>query len=471
MDVTELLSIFHHLGFPLEGKKLLLGVSGGADSICLLDLLSDIKTKIIVAHFNHHLREASNLDAELVQRTAGKYKFPFEYGEDDIEQLADKMHRSVEEQGRISRYEFLFKVAGRYKADAVAVAHNADDQVETILMHFLRGCGLAGLRGMTALSFDHPWKSTIPVIRPLLYSKKTEILSYCKKKRLEFNEDQSNCNTAFFRNRVRNELIPLLETYNPQVKDHLLRLGDITSADYQLLEEYGNQHWQDCVLETGNDFILLDVVKLLMLPKSQSRWIAQKVFHYLKPQDRDIDFDSVARFQEFLKNPPKTGRMNWIKNITFTLDGNDLYITDRLGPALDSKYPQMKTDSIEWSGKGNIALSEKYSIGGQVVDWDGISEIPEDQSQAWIDFDTVHPPLTIRKWKFGDRFEPLGFAGKTVKISDFWNNVHLPKRVRKFYPVIECSGQIIWLPGLRLAQSVAVSKKTKNLLMVKLLKK
>lgn len=471
MEIKGILSIFHNLEFPLEGKTIVLGVSGGADSICLMDLFSQLKIHFFVAHFNHQLRKESSHDARFVQRQATSLHFPFESGAEDIQKLAKRMHRSVEEQGRISRYEFLFRIAEQRKADAVAVAHNADDQVETILMHFLRGCGLAGLRGMTPLSFDHPWKSRIPLIRPLLNIKKAEILAYCNEKHLEYVEDESNRDSAFFRNRIRNELIPFLETYNPKLKNHLLSLGDIAQTDYQVLENYSNQTWRACMLEIGKNYVLLDAQKIHLLPQSQSRWIVQRVFHHLKPEGRDIDFESVARFLEFIQRPSKTGKMDWIKDITLTLDDTTLYACDQSGPALDSRYPQIYSEFIRWTGTGEIALSKKYAIHGEITKLDGDVKIPDDSAQAWMDLDTIRTPIVIRKWKFGDRFEPFGFAGRTIKLSDFWNNVHLPKRARKYYPVLESGGQIIWIPGLRLAQSVAISDKTKKMLIMNLIKK
>jgi tRNA(Ile)-lysidine synthase len=471
MEIKGLLSIFHNLEFPLEGKTIVLGVSGGADSICLMDLFSQLKIHLIVAHFNHQLRKESFNDARFVQHQATSLHFPFETGSEEVRKLAKKMHRSVEEQGRISRYEFLFRIAEQYKADAVAVAHNADDQVETILMHFLRGCGLAGLRGMTPINYYHPWKSRIPLIRPLLSIKKAEILEYCNAKHLEFVEDASNRDSAFFRNRIRNELIPLLETYNPKLKNHLLSLGNIAQTDYQLLENFANPNWQDCMLEIGQNFVLLNAHKILLLPQSQSRWIVQRVFHHLKPEDREIDFASVARFLEFIQSPSRTGKIDWIKNITLTLDDTTLYACDQSGPALDFTYPQINSEYIHWTGTGEVALSKKYAIRGKIIKLDGDVRIPVDSAQAWMDLDTIRTPIVIRRWKFGDRFEPFGFAGRTVKLSDFWNNAHLPKRARKNYPVLESGGQIIWIPGLRLAQSVAVSDKTKKMLILSLIKK
>lgn len=471
MEIEKLLSIYQNLGFPLEGKTIVLGVSGGADSICLMDILSQLQIKTIVAHFNHQLRKESTHDAEFVCQKAKRLHFPFELGAEDIQTLSNKLHRSIEEQGRISRYEFLFRVAEKHNADAVAVAHNADDQVETILMHFLRGCGLAGLRGMIPLSFDHPWKTRIPLIRPLLKYRKVEILKYCSERKLDFVEDESNRDSAFYRNRIRNELIPILETYNPKLKNHLLSLGEITLADYQLLENYSKQNWQACMLELGKNYVLLDKKKILMLPQSQCRWIIQRVFQHLKPDERDIDFISVAHFLEFIQNPSRTGKTDWIKGITLSMDDSTLYASDETGPALDSNYPQMNSESIRWTGTGEITLSANYAIRGEIIKLDSDKKIPKDATQAWMDLDTIRFPLIIRKWKPGDRFEPLGFKGKTVKLSDFWNNVHLAKRTRKYYPVIESGGRIIWIPGLRLAQGVAVSDKTKKLLVMTLIKK
>ena len=197
----------------LPDKQILVGVSGGADSLCLLDILIRLGYPVLVAHFNHLLRPEASDDARAVEGIADMLKVPLVLGEGSANDYAQEHNLSIEESARNLRYRFLFKRAEIHDAKAVAVAHNADDQVETVLMHLLRGAGLDGLTGMPYRALPNPWSETIPLVRPLLGIWRTEIETYCTERELNPVIDRSNIDTTFFRNRLRHELIPELDTY------------------------------------------------------------------------------------------------------------------------------------------------------------------------------------------------------------------------------------------------------------------
>jgi tRNA(Ile)-lysidine synthase len=195
-----------------KDQPILVGVSGGPDSLCLLSRLHEAGWRVIAAHFNHHLRTEAAEEAAAVEELAARMQVAFVGGAADVRQYAAERKLSIEAAARDLRYRFLFEQARRDAAQAVAVGHTADDQVETVLMHFLRGAGLNGLKGMQYRSFLREYDVALPLVRPLLDMWRADTAAYCVEHGLSPHYDASNESTDFLRNRLRNELIPLLET-------------------------------------------------------------------------------------------------------------------------------------------------------------------------------------------------------------------------------------------------------------------
>ncbi|MFN3492159.1 MAG: tRNA lysidine(34) synthetase TilS, partial [Anaerolineales bacterium] len=196
-----------------KDKTIIVGVSGGPDSLCLMEVLRQAGYQIIVAYFDHKLRPESQADGRMVEKTATRLMLRCVMDGADVQAHAEKNKLSVEEAARNLRYRFMFDLARKYKAQAVAVGHTADDQVETILMHFLRGSGMNGLKGMSYRSIIKSFDSEIPVIRPLLDVWREETVVYCAVNGLRPHYDSTNDSLNFQRNRIRHLLIPTLETY------------------------------------------------------------------------------------------------------------------------------------------------------------------------------------------------------------------------------------------------------------------
>lgn len=215
-----------------------IGVSGGPDSLCLLDLARQISTlDIIVAHFNHKLRPEADREAEIVRQVAEQIGLPFVTDSADVQVYASENRLSLEEAARLLRYRFLFAQARIQHAGLVAVGHTADDQVETILMHFLRGAGLAGLKGMAGRACPNEFDREIPLVRPILHLWRRETESYCHEHNLHPINDPSNTDETYFRNRLRHNLIPELENYNPRFKNVLLRTAEALAGDYEVVAD------------------------------------------------------------------------------------------------------------------------------------------------------------------------------------------------------------------------------------------
>ena len=228
-----------------RSDRLLVGVSGGPDSLCLLHMLHSIGYELIAAHVNHQLRPEAFDEAQYVKQFSADRGIEFISTEVDVERLASEHSLSLEEAARNVRYRYLFEQADKMAVVAVLVGHTADDQVETILMHLLRGSGLSGLRGMEYRLLPNPWSDRIPLVRPLLSTWRSDILQYLTENKIEPVIDQSNLDTAFFRNHLRHDLLPLLDSFHPGVRQNLLRLGVTVRDDFVVLQQLVDQAWDD----------------------------------------------------------------------------------------------------------------------------------------------------------------------------------------------------------------------------------
>ena len=252
-------------------NKVVVGVSGGPDSLCLLDLLARVKLPVLVAHYDHHLRPESGEDALRVRQAAARYGFPFFLGESDVAAYARQQKASIEEAARDCRYRFLFETAVNQQAEAVLVAHTADDQVETVLMHLLRGSGLAGLKGMTYRCVLETWNDRIPLLRPLLAYWREDILTYCQERGLQPVMDATNADITYFRNRLRHELIPYLSEYNPQFKRVLWRMALNLGGDFELVQDLTQHQAEALILAVESDAVVLKYTDLKLLNSGLQR--------------------------------------------------------------------------------------------------------------------------------------------------------------------------------------------------------
>ena len=231
-----------------RADRLVIGVSGGADSLALLTALAADGWDVHAAHFNHRLRDNADEDAEFVQVFCQKRSIPCVIGSGQTPVFAEEQSLNVEEAARRLRYRFLFETAAAKKAAAVVTAHHADDQVETVLLHLLRGTGLDGLTGM-AYRTGTEWHPKIPLVRPMLGVWREEIDAYLEQRGLSPQVDPSNLDTGYRRNQLRHETIPALEAVEPSFKANLLRMSEVLQGDRDLLDAItGSPH---CIASRG----------------------------------------------------------------------------------------------------------------------------------------------------------------------------------------------------------------------------
>lgn len=429
---------------------LLIGVSGGPDSLCLAHALHTLRFNIGLAHFDHQLRPESPTDARFVQAWARDHHLPFFLGTGDVRAFAQSQHQSIEEAARTLRYQFLFAQARNLNAQAVAVAHNADDQVETILMHLLRGAGLLGLKGMLPISMNEGWDDTLPLVRPLLSVWRKDIERYCESEELHPILDASNTDVTLYRNRLRRQLIPYLETYNPQIRPTLWRTSRVLAGDAETIDAAIFQAWQVCFIEDGPGYVALDWSSLCAQPQGLQRNLLRKAFSLLRPGLRDLDFEVVERALRFLTHPTQSSTLNLALGLSLILEPPRLYLTESIGHLpIPEAWPQIDQAVV-------VHQSARLSLGrGWILECADSPQpwfSPNDPWQASLDSATLAFPLFLRPPLPADRFQPLGMGGQSQKLSDFFINVGLPRRARSQWPLLLSGETIAWVPGFRPAE-------------------
>jgi len=451
-------------------RPVLAGVSGGPDSLCLLGILQEAGYRVIVAHFNHQLRPEADLEASSVSERAHQLGLPFATASADVRTYAETQGLSIEEAARLLRYRFLFEAARKHGAQAVAVGHTADDQVETVLMHFVRGAGLAGLKGMEYRNLLPIFDSEIPLVRPLLSLWRSDTESYCRAHNLKVHFDASNLDSTYFRNKLRLALIPELEKYNPQIKEALLRTAQALQGDYSALQEVMEIAWKEVVRETGQGWVTFDGAGLAGLSNGLRRNILRRAAGLLRPEDRDFGFEALERAALFAEKPSG-------KQVDLT---NGLYLFTEAGKTTLAVY-QADLPVAQWPQVKQlfvirdrllVASGKRLELGnGWILT---IDELPltsdswrlnADNWSVWLDADRLPADeLVIRPRRLGDVFSPLGMGGQIIAVKDLYINLKIPRRARLHWPLVCAGDQVTWVVGYRIAHPFRITEATKRML-------
>jgi tRNA(Ile)-lysidine synthase len=440
-------------------RPVLVGVSGGPDSLCLLDALHRLGYPVIAAHFNHQLRENAEADAVFVQATATRMGIPFAGGAGDVTRFSRARGFSIEEAARALRYPFLFAQARRFHAQAVAVGHHADDQAETVLMHFLRGAGLDGLKGMLPRDLLPVWDPEIPLVRPLLETPRTAILAYCLENDLTPRLDPTNDDPTYFRNRLRHEVLPALETYNPRLRAALTRTAQTLAADYETLQTLTNQAWDKCLLRAGRTYLALSLPPFHAQPLGLQRRLLRKGIETLRPGLRDVDFAAIERVLAFLAEGNE-GVCEVVGNLRVFGEGARFWLAEKESDLPTDEWPQVDISPIRWGVGETVPLRAGWRLRAEPVTAPG--PVPAGPDRAWVDARGL-TPLTVRRRRPGDVFQPLGMD-QPVKLSDFFINEKIPRRARDFWPLVCAGEEIVWIPGVRLGERFRVRGETREVL-------
>jgi tRNA(Ile)-lysidine synthase len=451
-----------------KSRPVIVGVSGGPDSLCLMEILRRSGYHIIVAHFNHKLRDAADSEATAVEHTSARLMIPSVVGSADVSIYAEANSLSLEEAARNLRYRFLFTQAHRLNAQAVAVGHTADDQVETILMHLIRGTGLTGLKGMSYRTILPTFDPDIPIVRPLLDTWREETVAYCAANGLRPHYDPSNDLLNFLRNRLRNILIPMLETYNPKFREAVWRTAQSLSADHAILNEALNANWNKSLILQDEEYVILDLSFLSSCSVGLQRHIIRRAVESIAP-GQEMVFSVLKRVSDFIADSTRI-RVDLTKGLTLFREGDVLYVAKPNAQLPFDRWPQMPSqqDFINVSVPGQIDLSGGWKFSAEkwrlpALAWEQSSR-NEDPFQVWLDAEGLPDPLELRVRREGDIFEPLGMKGHSQKLSDFFTNEKLAVRARPRWPLLCAAERIVWVPGFRPAESFKLKQSSRKVI-------
>jgi tRNA(Ile)-lysidine synthase len=489
-------------------ELVVVGVSGGADSVCLLHVLAkwwkELGIKLHIAHLNHQLRGVeSEADAEYVSNLAGSLDIPITIDRQDVAAYRTERNCSIEEAARELRYAFLARVAREVGANRIAIGHTRDDQVETILMHILRGTGITGLCGLapcSPMAYDRQgmsWpasplslraptcRGNLLVIRPLLDITREETTSYCQEHQLDPRIDSSNRSLSFFRNRLRLQLLPLLRQYNPSVDQALLRLADIAKEDSALIEQQASGLWDEVARQEDNA-IYLDRKQIASLPIALQRQLLRAAVTKLAGDTRDIEASHIEAARSLL-NKQASKRISLPHGLTCHRGYNELVIT-RLPsviasearqsqlppcpfPPLPGEFPLKVPGQTVFPGWNVIASIVRERV-ASLLSRDALSTSErtcQSNPVAHFDLHKTGTVLFVRKRRPGDRFQPLGM-NMPKKLQEFMVDAKIPRSWRGHIPIVCSPQQIIWVVGWRIDDRVKTTEAGKEILRLEFIK-
>jgi tRNA(Ile)-lysidine synthase len=439
-----------------EGDRVIVGVSGGVDSVVLLHVLMILRDEydlsLVVAHLDHGIRgEESRREGDFVRDLARGMSLPFEAAEADVPALAKKQRITLQEAAREVRYRYYEETRKKYNAQRVATGQTADDQAETILMRVIRGTGLRGLKGIP------PVRGGV-YIRPLIETSRQEVERFASNKGLSFVTDSSNIKDIYLRNKVRHDLIPHLEReYNPSIRVGLNRMATILSREDDYLDRKAEEAMAGLMKGSGEEFSL-DIPRLTAFHEALWFRILQKALARVLGGDlrsiKTVHLDGICRLlahrapnkvlclpqgiyaeKRYTELFIRRGRLPTVFPFEYIVDAPGVTILGGLGKKLVTRIERAKQ--------------------GILMD--------VDSKVAHLDDDKLLHPLILRSLEEGDRFIPLGMKGHK-KLKDFFIDSKVPKALRRRIPLLVSAGDIVWVVGYRISERFKFTEGSKRLL-------
>ncbi len=449
-----------------KGENLLVGVSGGPDSLVLLDVLWSLRTELgislRVAHLNHGLRgREAEEDADYVKGLAKRLNLPYTFGRKDVPSIMKNSRLSTEEAARKARYQFLKARALRYGCSKICLGHTADDQAETILISILRGSGLSGLGGIPPIREIEP---EIKVIRPLIEVTRREVEEHLKRRKISPKLDTSNLSSQYLRNRIRMKLLPLLSReYNPSISSTLTGMARILRDDKDFLERAMEDILPEVLETSGSNEVKIDLKRFLKLHLALERRILRKAIKLIKGDLKGITFRHWEEVSSLISSRSGS-RVDLPEGIVVERRYESLLIHRKSkGRALSFSH-QLEVPGMASIPELNLTIKTSCIRREELppMVWQ------EDKNKAYLDLSKVNLPLRIRSREPGDRFRPLGMKGEK-KVKDLFIDEKVPRKERERIPLLIGGGRVLWVVGLRIDDTVKVTDETDEILLVELI--
>ena len=431
------------------GDAVVVALSGGADSVALLHILlglAEYGSGVVAAHLNHRLRGAeSDEDENFVRALCQKHDVPLVVRGIDVGHIARERGLSLEEAGRECRYSFFKEVAADFGAKTVALAHHADDQAETVLMRLLRGSGGTGLRGMLPRSPDGCY------VRPLLRVTRKEIEEYLANEGVRYRVDSSNSDIGFLRNRIRHELIPFLGGYNPAIAERLQATADLLASDEELLEVITERLFErhSEVTDAG---VTIDLAGVRTEPKGARLRLYRLAVERAKGDLRKIQHRHIVDMDRLVHDAKPHMALTLPDGLRVRKSYGSLTVT-----------AAKEITQVGWEvvidGPGIYQLSGGFALSVARAEVGGAYE---DVSCARFDLEKAPFPWLVRNFRNGDRLNPFGMTG-SKKVKELFIDRKIPIEERRRIPLLFCAETLLWVCGIRIGSTAAVTHVTKSL--------
>lgn len=454
----------YHIGIE-KADSIIVACSGGPDSVALVLALNDLKEELAlslyVAHFDHGLRgEESKRDALFVKNFSQKLGLPFFLGHSEVKSYSKVKGLSIQEGARELRYKFLRNLRDKLRARWIATAHTADDQVEEMVMRLLRGSSLSGLSGI-------PLRTEDKIIRPLLSIEKHELLAFLKQNGQDFCIDSSNLSNKYLRNKVRNEVVPILKKLNPAITTTVSRTAKLLREDDEFLDHFAKKIFDKAVLSKENGAIVLALNRLNNKPSSIKRRVFKLALRNLKPDIfKNLTLEHLESIDRLVSTQGPIKKIDLPARVVAKKIYGKLYFYSK-GIEKESIFAD-KFDALEpkqIDGPGDIALSRtlgnlRIERSSKKFKFNSEQFFPKD---LFLDASSVSFPLTIRTRQNGERFWPLG-APMPYKLKDFFISRKLPRHIRSLIPLVISGNEVVAVAGIEVSESHKVRQTTEEVL-------
>ena len=466
--------VFRQVVSAIRQKKLLrpddrvlVAVSGGSDSVCLLMVLHEMRQRAVlpgldlhVGHVNYGLRgEESEKDEAYVRELGTTLSLPVHV---ERVHVVPQPGQTVQGQARDARYAFFARVRREYRLTAVATGHTADDQAETILMWLLRGSGTSGLAGIPVQRGDG-------IIRPLLGVTRAQVLDYLASRGIVYRTDASNATRVYRRNQIRHEIMPLLRTFNPRIVEGLARAAEILAAEAALLDDLELERWKTVVKDIAPGRVVLQGERLAQEPLGLQRRLIRRALSMVRGSAAGLTFRHVGDILARVVGVGRGGKLDLPGGIVVERDGA-LVTVGRSGVQERAGAGANWATGAPLSVPGAVQLGEE---GPRLLALEGCEPVKgraDGRSVLVVDADRLGGPLTVRNWRPGDWFCPSGLQGHRKKLQDFFVDQKVPRTRRAEVPLAVTPAGIVWVVGYRGDERFLAGQATTRVVTLKLVK-